>query len=412
MRNSLKIALRNLLRYRRRTFFTLGLIAVGMIFVLVFVSVTAWFKDMMVRNITDSYLGHIQIHAKGYVDSIDMLPLQLNLPPEQVVMIEQALKENTAIEAYTERIKFGGAFSNFEQTTNIRINGVDPEAEIQTEPLLLPRLINGERGAISLSRGKILVPELLAQGLGVKVGDTVVVVATNRDGSVNGKTFVIGGILSSATGPGGRDGYIHIDDARDLLRMTEPEVSEIAIRIKNLSDLQRVSGALQSKLIATEGLKDIEIHTWEKLSPFATVAQMIDVMTFFLKLMLVSVVLIGIMNVMIMAVYERIREIGTIAAMGTPPRRILYLFLYEGLMLGTLGALFGTAVGVALILALNSFQITFSFGQQTGLLLAPTIAFSQVVLICLLVVGVSLVATLQPAWKASQMEPIDALRHV
>ena len=412
MRNSLKIALRNLLRYRRRTFFTLGLIAVGMIFVLVFVSVTAWFKDMMVRNITDSYLGHIQIHAKGYVDSIDMLPLQLNLPPEQVVMIEQALKENTAIEAYTERIKFGGAFSNFEQTTNIRINGVDPEAEIQTEPLLLPRLINGERGAISLSRGKILVPELLAQGLGVKVGDTVVVVATNRDGSVNGKTFIIGGILSSATGPGGRDGYMHIDDARDLLRMTDSEVSEIAIRIKNLSDLQRVSGALQSKLIATEGLKDIEIHTWEKLSPFATVVQMIDVMTFFLKLMLVSVVLIGIMNVMIMAVYERIREIGTIAAMGTPPRRILYLFLYEGLMLGTLGALLGTAVGVALILALNSFQITFSFGQQTGLLLAPTIALSQVVLICLLVVGVSLVATLQPAWKASQMEPIDALRHV
>ena len=412
MRNSMKIALRNLLRYRRRTFFTLGLIAVGMIFVLVFVSVTAWFKDMMVRNITDSYLGHIQVHAKGYVDSIDMLPLQLNLPPEQVVMIEQALKENTAIEAYTERIKFGGAFSNFEQTTNIRINGVDPEAEIQTEPLLLPRLINGERGAISLSRGKILVPELLAQGLGVKVGDTVVVVATNRDGSVNGKTFVIGGILSSATGPGGRDGYMHIDDARDLLRMTDSEVSEIAIRIKNLSDLQRISGALQSKLIAIGGLKDIEIHTWEKLSPFATVVQMIDVMTFFLKLMLVSVVLIGIMNVMIMAVYERIREIGTIAAMGTPPRRILYLFLYEGFMLGTLGALLGTAVGVALILALNSFKITFSFGQQTGLLLAPTIAFSQVVLICLLVVGVSLVATLQPAWKASQMEPIDALRHV
>ena len=388
MRNSMKIALRNLLRYRRRTFFTLGLIAVGMIFVLVFVSVTAWFKDMMVRNITDSYLGHIQIHAKGYVDSIENLPLQLNLRPQQVAMIEQALKANPAIEAYSKRIKFGGAFSNFEQTTNIRINGVDPEAEIQTEPLLLPRLINGERGSISLSRGKILVPDLLARGLGVKAGDTVVVVATNRDG------------------------YIHIDDARDLLRMTEPEVSEIAIRIKNLSDLQRVSGALQSKLIATEGLKDIEIHTWEKLSPFATVVQMIDVMTFFLKLMLVSVVLIGIMNVMIMAVYERIREIGTIAAMGTPPRRILYLFLYEGLMLGTLGALLGTAVGVALILALNSFKITFSFGQQTGLVLTPTIAFSQVALICLLVVGVSLVATLQPAWKASQMEPIDALRHV
>ena len=62
----------------------------------------------------------------------------------------------------------------------------------------------------------------------VKVGDTVVLVATNLDGSVNGKTFIVQGVLEDVTGPGGRDGYIHIDDARELLRMTEPEVSEIA----------------------------------------------------------------------------------------------------------------------------------------------------------------------------------------
>ena len=61
----------------------------------------------------------------------------------------------------------------------------------------------------------------------VKVGDVVVIVATNKDGSVNGKQFKVGGILESVTGPGGRDGYIHIDDAVEVLRMEEPEVSEV-----------------------------------------------------------------------------------------------------------------------------------------------------------------------------------------
>jgi putative ABC transport system permease protein len=410
--NALKIAMRNLLRYRRRTFLTVGLIVVGMVFVLVFVSATSSFKETMVRSITDSYLGDIQIHAKGYVESIDMLPLQLNLRAEQVAEIEHAIENNTAIEAYSERIKFGGAFSNFEQITNIRINGVEPQAEVRTSPLLLPRLISGEAKPESLERGKILVPELLARGLGVKPGDTVVVVATNRDGSVNGKTFTVSGILASATGPGGRDGYMHIEDARDLLRMTEAEVSEIAIRLKNLTDLQRVAADLRAQLLATNGPAALEIHTWEQLSPFFTVVQMINLVIIFLELMLVSIVLIGIMNVMIMAVFERVREIGTIAALGTLPGRIRSLFLYEGLLLGVFGAAAGTLVGTGVVFLLNLARFTFSFGQAKGLVLEPTVGFAEVALISVLVISVSLIASLQPAWKASRMEPIDALRHV
>ena len=79
---------------------------------------------------------------------------------------------------------------------------------------------------------------------------------------------------------------------------------------------------------------------------------MIDVMIFFIKLMLIAIVLISILNVMIMAVYERVREIGTIAAIGTLPGRILSLFLVEGLFLGVLGAVVGVLVGLGIILAL------------------------------------------------------------
>ena len=92
-------------------------------------------------------------------------------------------------------------------------------------------------------------------------------------------------------------------------------------------------------------------------------------MTFFIRLMLVAIVLISITNVMIMAVYERIREIGTIAAIGTPPGRILSMFVIEGFCLGIVGAVIGNVVGVVVVSIITMSRITFNFGMQQGLVL-------------------------------------------
>ena len=78
MVNLFKIATRNLLRYKRRTLLT-ALITLGVVFVAVFVGVSGSFKNMMIGQITDSYIGHLQVHRKGYLASIDTLPLNLNL---------------------------------------------------------------------------------------------------------------------------------------------------------------------------------------------------------------------------------------------------------------------------------------------------------------------------------------------
>ena len=249
----------------------------------------------------------------------------------------------------------------------------------------------------------------------VKVGDVVVIVATNKDGSVNGKQFKVGGILQSVTGPGGRDGYIHFDDAVEVLRMEEPEVSEFAIRLKKFDGLHSFTSALEARLaqeLNKEGKPIFEVHTWEQLSPFYNIARMIDVMTFFIKLMLIAIVLISIMNVMIMAVYERIREIGTIAAIGTLPGKILSMFVIEGFCLGIVGAIIGNIVGIALVSIINMSRITFNFGMQQGLVLQATIKPADLFIISLTVIIVSVIASLQPAFKASRMEPIEALRHV
>jgi putative ABC transport system permease protein len=408
----IKIALRNLFRYKRRTLLTMSLITIGVAFVLVFVSVTASFKGMMVGEITDSMLGHIQVHKKGYVASIDNLPLNLNLKPGAFKKVEQRLAEIPGIEAYSPRVKFGGVFSNFVESTNIRLNAVDPEKEWATVPLLASRVIEGSE---AIQQGEILVPELLARGMKVEVGDTAVVVATNEDGSVNGYQFMVGGILRSVTGPGGRDGYIHIQDGRQLLRLEEPEISEVAIRLKKFNNLESIAGRLEETLGKeknAQGKPIFEIHTWKKLTPFFNIVRMIDVMTFFIQLMLIAIVLISVMNVMIMAVYERTREIGTIAAIGTLPGRILSLFVIEGLSLGILGAISGTVLGSLAIFILNILKFRFNFGRAKGLILSASVNPADILIISLIVVGVAVLAGFRPAFRASRLEPVEALRHV
>lgn len=415
MWNIFKLAARNLTRYQRRTLLTSALITLGIVAVLLFIAVAGSFKSSMIAEFTDSVLGHIQVHRRGYVASIDNLPLNLNLAPPQLRKIEEALAGIPGIESYSERIKFGALFSNFVETTNIRLSAVDPDQEQRTVPLLRGRITEGSKDGPLLTPGHILIPELLARGMKVKLGDTVVLVSTNRDGSVNGQQFVVSGVLGTISGPNGRDGYIHIADGRKLLRMTEPEATEIAIRLHSLAEIPHVSKDLNAALagmVNPAGSPVVEVHSWEALSPFSTVARMIDLLTVFVQVMLVGIVLISIMNVMIMAVFERVREIGTMASIGTLPSRILGLFLAEGLLLGLLGAAVGTAISLACIGVLNLVKVRFSFGMQQNLLLAPTIGAGKILLVAAVVVLVAVLASLQPAFKASRMDPITALRHV
>jgi putative ABC transport system permease protein len=414
MSRILKLAARNLARYWRRTLLTSGLIILGIVAVLLFVAVSGSFKSVMVGQITDAMLGHLQVHRKGYVASIDNLPLNLNIKPKALEKIEQALKTMPEVEAVSPRLKFGAMFSNFTETTSIRLNGIVPEREAAAMPLLAERLVAGSMAGGLVEPGKLLIPELLAKGMKVEPGDTIVLVATNVDGSVNGQTFVVQAVLEAVTGPGGRDGYLHMDDARALLRLDDGEVNEIAVRLKDIEEVGQVAARLHTALadiVNPQGQSLLDVHTWDQLTPFANIARMIDLLDLFIRIMLVGIVLIAIMNVMIMAVYERIREIGTIAAIGTPPRRILSLFVAEGLLLGLVGTVIGTVLSLLLVFALNLWPMSFAFGREV-IVLVPSIAVGEVLWIGAIVILVAVIASLQPAWKAARMDSITALRHV
>lgn len=410
MNNILKISYRNLQRNGRRTILTASLITIGVVFVLIYTALSGSFKSYTVGQITDSLMGHIQIHKKGYIASVDNLPLDKNLNAKMLEFIEPQLKENALIESYSYRIKFGAMFSNFTSTTNIRLNAINPEMEFKTLPLLEGRVTDMNS---TFKPGEIIVPELLIKGMDVKIGDTIVLVANNKNGSVNGINLKVAGIVGQVMGPGGRDGYIHIEDAKKALRMNNDlEISEIVIRLKDVEKLKMAEKSLQPLLekVNKEGKSIFEIHTWEKLSPFYNIVKMINIMNISIQTILISIVLISILNVMMMSVFERVREIGTIAAIGTPPLTIVKLFLCEGLMLGVFGAIVGSVLSSGIVFILNIVKITYSFGQQSGLELAPKLSIGEITSVSIVVILISLVASISPAIKASRLDPVEALR--
>ena len=415
MTNIFKIALRNLFRYKRRTFLTASLIAIGVILVLVFGGVAGSFKNGVIGILTNSNLADIQIHKKGYLSSIDNLPLELTIDAKGIKKIEDLLKKNNQIKAFSHRFRFGSMISNFTQTTNIRLTAVYPEMESQTCPDLPKRIKKPKmEPANFVKQGEVIVPANLAKGLNLKIGSDVVLVANNKDGSVNGVTLRVGGISDNILGPTGKDGYLHIDDARTLLRIENDEVTQIAIKLKHFGKLNDIYNQLNTELMKMKnksGKPLYEISTWEQLSPFTSIANIVDLLIIVVRIILISIVLISILNVMMMSVYERVNEIGTMASIGTLPSRILSLFIVEGFSLGLMSSIIGSLLGIATLVILKITKISFTFGRM-DITLSPSISALEVIFTILIVIAISVISSLQPALKASRLEPVEALRHV
>lgn len=409
MKNLIMIAFRNMFRNKRRTILTSSLITFGVVLVIVFGGLAISFKSQMVGILTNTAMGDLQIHRKGYVESIDNLPLNLTLSGTVFTDVEKTLNNIPEVAAYSPRIKFGAMISNYAQTSNIRMSAVYPKMENRTVTEFVKRI----KGKITdpdqfIKPGEILVPENLMKGLSLKIGDEIVLVATNKDGSVNAITLRIAAMTENVFGPSGKDGYMHIKDAQLLLRDDQLEVVEIAIHLQRYDLLNKVFTQLK-KTINTPA-SQIEVHTWEQLSPFASIAKIVDLLILVVKIILISIVLVSILNIMTMSVYERISEIGTIAAIGTSPRRVLSLFLIEGFAMGLLSTIAGIIIGLGFLWAMNMTKIDFTFGTMS-VSLAPSIPAGEVLIVAVIVMVVSLFAGLQPAYKASKMEPVDALGH-
>lgn len=421
-----RIAARNLLRNRRRTLLSLAAITVGVGAMVAFQGFVNGQRAMMLGNLVQGQTGAVQVHRKGYLANVQGLPLSLDMvdTPE----LRAKLRSVPGVLEIAPRISFGAMLGYPDQvpadgdpdkvipgkSAFFIATAIDPVAEAKVTPrrfdwLSAGRLFDAREPGVVLNGD-------FARSLGAPItpqppkDDSAwpALQAPDRDGAMNGELVSITGAYTQGTPGDKKNGLVNLEVAQRLLRM-EGRVTEYAIAVKSMDDAHAVRDQLKQVLGP-----DYEVHAWDEILPF--IKDLVGLQDFFLRMVgviFLITVLLGIANSMLMNVLERVREIGTMMAVGTHRAQVRTQFVLEGAALGVAGGVLGAALGFAIVSWLHHVGIPFKMpGSQFENVLRPAVTFGYLgVAAVISSVGASL-AALWPAARASKLQPVDALRSV
>lgn len=403
------LAWRNLWRNWRRTAIALTAIVIGLTLLVFFDAMIRGSDQAIFGNAVRIYGGNLQVHAPGYRERASRLPL---IPLENQEAVMAAVREQPTVAAVAPRINTSGIVSKRGTSLGVAITAIDPTIEaplsLQAASIIQGRfLTQADRDAIVIGRG-------MADRLGVAVGDSVNVLGRRKNESLRQHTMTIVGIYDLGM-PDVEKGlvYMPLADAQVLYNL-RGQATEAVVFLHSIGGEDRLMGQLQSDLPA------YEIDTWQTLRPeFRETLDTKLAFTTFIGLVVIGIAAIGILNLMLMASFERTREMGVLAALGMRGWQIMALFLLEGALIGVVGAVIGCLAGWALVAAVASVGIDLSaasgmgeIGALMGNRLYPATTIATLVGRGLLVVLITAIATLYPAWLASRVEPATALHHV
>jgi ABC-type lipoprotein release transport system permease subunit len=361
-------------------------------------------------NAVRLYGGNLQVHAPGYRDKASRLPM---LPLADADAVIQAARAQPQVMAVAQRINTAGIIINRGNSVPVAITAIQPDVEA---PISLQ--------AESVSQGRFLLPDdgdaiyigkALADRLQVTVGDNVTLLGRSKNEAMRQHNFIVVGIYDLHT-PEAEKGtvFIPLADAQTLYNL-RGQVTEVPIFLKQIGSEAAVATALQAQL------PGYEIDSWQTLKGDLTDALKTKLaFTSFFGIVVIIIASIGILNLMLMAVFERTREMGVLSALGMKGRQIMGLFLLEGSLIGVAGAIIGCGVGFLLIALIGSAGIDLSkmtTGMgEVGVLMSgklyPVITAADLFSRAVIVVVIAAIASLYPAWQASRKEPSQALHHV
>ncbi len=405
----LRLAWRNIWRHRRRTLIIVLAMGLAMSMMVFYDGLMAGFNEAIYGNAIRVLGGNIQIHAAGYREKIDSNPM---IPLQDAQAVIETAKANPNVVSAARRITTGGLVSNHEGAFPISIIGIDPPAE---QPLsLIARHISSGRWLATDDRDSVLMGKGLATEMEAKVGDRITLVGTDIHKQSRQRTMTVIGIYDIGLPDNEKTTlYISLGEAQELYGLPG-QVTEVDVNLKRVGMEAGVVAALAPKL------PGYEVESWDKNYPeLATAMGNKNYMMNIFSVIIIAIAGIGILNMLLMAVYERTREIGLLAAIGLKPREIALLFILEGMMIG----LVGVAVGAALGLGLNgSLGVTgLEFGSYSSLTsymalisgkVYPTLALDSVVTRGITVLIICGLAAWIPAVEASRREPAAALHYV
>jgi putative ABC transport system permease protein len=415
----IKLALRNVFRYKRRTVITFSTISLGLGLMAIGMSLYNGVDKQSMYNIIDSQTGHLKIFAQGYFEKKDDLPLELTIDNPQ--KIKALLRNNNEIQGTESRILFMATL----------IKGLDeiPCIGVAVEPESDPIVFNikeslREGRYLEPSDQKVLVGSNLAEDLGLNVGEEIVIrmFSSTEDYVWNAMDLEIKGIVDTPNPMvNSQNIFIPLALAQESLSLGG-KATEITIRLKEDTQIPPVQSSIQKILSLLEG--NYEVFSFNELeSGYNEVLRMKSRIQAIIPLIMLLIASLGIINTMLMAVLERTREIGMMAAMGMRKLEVLRLFIYEGALIGFFGSLAGCVLGAIGGWYFEVKGMSFSsFGEEMIDIMETSFPIKDVfygdltlgILLFTLVFGttVAILASIYPAYKAVRVEPIKALRHV
>jgi len=396
-------ALRNVLRQRTRTALTLAAIALG---VASLILAGGYVEDTLVqlREATiKSRLGHLQVYKAGLYASGGQRPFDYLI--EDTPAMENAVGALSGVVAHARRLSFSGLISNGRGDLPIWGEGIEPEPEnrIGSAVTMLDgrRLSGGDKFAIVVGEG-------LAQALKVKVGDSVSLVLSTRDGAMNTLEFSIVGVFRSMSKEyDARGVQIPLVAAAELV--DTPGISAVVVLLDDTAQTDAALATLTARLPAGR----YEVKTWRELADFynGTVA-FYERQFAVLHLIILVMILLSVANTVNMTLHERTGEFGVMRALGRRGADIFRLAVLESAILGLIGATLGVIIGVLLALLISAVGIPMPPGpnSESGLTAAIRVVPSVIATAFALGVLAAVVASLLPARKIARIPVVEALR--
>jgi ABC-type lipoprotein release transport system permease subunit len=294
----------------------------------------------------------------------------------------------------------------------VSIIGIEPEAEAPVS-LIVQHVAKG-RWLASDDSDVILIGQGLADTMNIQLGDRITLVGSDIHKQNRQRTMTVIGVYDLGMPSIEKTTlYMSLGEAQALYGLSG-QSTEIQV---NLEQLGQEAGVISS---LAPMLPNYEVDSWEKNYPElgSAVGRKNSVMNVF-GVIIIMIAGIGILNLLLMAIYERTREIGLLGAMGLKPRQIATLFILEGTLIGVSGAVFGAALGVALNLSLGQVGLDYSSYASVTEYMAlisgrvyPTLGVSNLLSRMLTVIIISTLAAWIPAREASHREPAEALHYV
>lgn len=399
---TVKMAWRNLWRNPRRTGILLLTIIIGSWSMIFFSALMrGMVTDMFVSGV-DRLPGHVQVHHADYFNDPSVDTAFAN--PDQTLL---AALDDEAIERWGLAVKLPVMINSEYENRGVTLVAAAPSDRIWLQE---ERIVEGALFTSEQDKG-LIIGRALAKKLDTRLGKRVVLSSQDRNGELAERGLRVIG-LYSATSSAQEEStiFMSLPRAQKFLKM-DAMANELSVLLRNDDDeeVARIQSKLQS------AAADLEVKRWDEIDPFlAAVVNTSGSMTFIITVIIFIALSFGFLNTVLMAIFERTREIGLMGALGVRPRTVVFQIMLETAMLLLLGMLIGNVVAV-LSLQLMSDGISLSgfadmageFGMSPSLV--PDFRIQDIIVSDAMVVGLGTLATLIPARRAAKVDPVNAM---